>query len=825
MVDRDIQGYGGADASDSAQTMRHMLTPPPPGSLMALVAARIAETRVTPGQAATEIGVGLTTLQRHLAGEHVRSDSMRKYEDWLAGRGAAGNVFVLPRSPKRSEPEIGPEYTPPPPDKPRLVVDIFSGCGGLSLGFDLLQGGRHFRTVLALDNEPAPIATLNRNAALLGHGDHAIGRVVDLTDFMNEAEFLAYYLRHAATVLSDDELINAINVLKGGAFPVFLDEIARADRDFLAQLNVIRGTPAWRKACDQLDRQALSQTSVLHFHDKLGLPKPSLKVAIMPPILWHELWDERPNTRKARTPIADAWIACARKEWDIEAGALSARGTAVGKGQLGASARRVQIFTRFLSSQVMTEVKEAWISWRGRRLELRAGLFEDPSFYQGLRTLYATRAQVSVLVGGPPCQGFSRIGRGKIRSLGEASVHTHVDAEAVDARNMLFQQYVMVLGALRPDAFLFENVQHFQSVVKANGVEFQATEVLAEAIASMSDGEARYEVASRVLDASKHSVPQARQRYFMAGVRNASGTAQALGDAQACLSIRRDREAALSLALAGLPQPGVIGGDVKAGDAMAAHLSVEPSVVDHPFLSWIRQPRPGTTAPPAVVDGHAARAARADDAAFFALMGPGRRWMDYRSDSAPTLTELAGVLDALLALPADALSGLCDTTEMAGHRIGDRAGLQSLRDRLDGSLSIRLLLEHASERLGSPHHLLTASYLTKREGNHGDWIARMDPTRPSKTMVSHMGKDTYAYVHPFAPRTISVREAARVQSFPDWFSFGDAALTDAFKMIGNAVPPMLSHAIAMKVSGVLNRLPASGAQPGSKHSRLLAPKR
>ncbi|MNY53988.1 Modification methylase AplI [compost metagenome] len=84
--------------------------------------------------------------------------------------------------------------------------------------------------------------------------------------------------------------------------------------------------------------------------------------------------------------------------------------------------------------------------------------------------------------------------------------------------------------------------------------------------------------------------------------------------------------------------------------------------------------------------------------------------------------------------------------------------------------------------------------------------------KPAKSMVSHMSKDTYAYVHPYEPRTISVREAARVQSFPDWFEFGEAALTDAFKMIGNAVPPLLSHGVADRVAGVLARreiLPAS----------------
>jgi site-specific DNA-cytosine methylase len=66
-----------------------------------------------------------------------------------------------------------------------------------------------------------------------------------------------------------------------------------------------------------------------------------------------------------------------------------------------------------------------------------------------------------------------------------------------------------------------------------------------------------------------------------------------------------------------------------------------------------------------------------------------------------------------------------------------------------------------------------------------------------------MGKDTYAYIHPTEPRTISLREAARIQTFPDWFSFAGVALTDGFKMVGNAVPPLLSNALAARIARVL----------------------
>jgi len=123
---------------------------------------------------------------------------------------------------------------------------------------------------------------------------------------------------------------------------------------------------------------------------------------------------------------------------------------------------------------------------------------------------------------------------------------------------------------------------------------------------------------------------------------------------------------------------------------------------------------------------------------------------------------------------------------------------------VDGSLSLRLLLEGIPPLPGElRHHLITPNYLKKRDGNNGDWLSRMDPTRPSKTIVQHMGKDTYAYGHPYSPRMLSVREAARIQTFPDWFSFACLSMVDAFRVIGNAVPPLLSNQLAERVSELL----------------------
>lgn len=772
---------------------------------MARVREQIASRRLSNKDAAALIGVSRGTLEDHLRGEHVRSDSAQKYRNWLAGSRLTGNVFVLPTVERQLDLDVDQNAPAPAPAAPRLVVDIFSGCGGLSLGFDLLGEGRQFRTVLALDNQAAPIATLNRNAAALGHGEQPVGAIVDLTEFLNASEFLAFYLQHVGETLGDNELQAGLRSLESGAFPLFLSDISEADRTFIGRLNAIRSSPDWAAACAALHPRAVDQTSVLRFHDRLRLPHPSKKVVGLPNLLWSGPAPERNPGPTQRHTVDPDWLAQANSGWDAEAELLTDRRAGAGAGQLTASTKRLGTFVDFLATQVMRDVREAWTGWRARRQALRSALFCDEAFAAGLRRLYE-HAPVSVLVGGPPCQGFSRIGRGKIRSLSDARIHAHADSEAGDSRNRLFEQYVMVLSALRPDVFLFENVAHFRSIVRVDGVSFQATELLEEAIERASLGEARYEVAQKVLDASRHGVPQTRQRYFMAGVLTETDTQSSGSLATACLEVRREPEVPLSLALAGLPTPSVTGGELKPGNAMNIQHDVDAFDSDeHAYSRWIRQPRPDTRIAPAKVDAHACRAARSDDAALFALFGPGRRWMDYRADQAGTSAALAGLLDGLLALGPDDLEMIRQKSSVAGAPIPEVQELRALRGHLDGALPLRLLLEQIGERLRSPHHLLAGNYISKRESNHGDWLARLDPSRPSKTMTSHMSKDTYAYVHPSAPRTISVREAARIQSFPDWFAFGGVALTEAFKMIGNAVPPMLSHAIADRVAHVLHR--------------------
>ncbi|WP_162244775.1 DNA cytosine methyltransferase [Methylobacterium sp. Leaf469] len=783
--------------------------------LMRLVAEAIEKRRLPLRQAAEAIGVGLPTLQRHLAGEHVRSDSVAKYRSWLQGRTGPRKVFALFPD-EQVEMSVVPTADlplPPPPSSPHLVVDVFSGCGGLSLGFDLLDDGRWFRTVLALDNQAAPVAVMNENLRKLGHTGAEAARQVDLTEFLNEAEVLAFYLEHVSGVQGAPSVMQRLHAMCDGAFSCFRSRITTIDRSFVEALRKARGSATFLRGYSTLDRQCLQQTSVLGFHEALKLPPTGTRDPRLPSILWaSELGNAGGSLAIGLVTPADL-VQKAEAEWDLAVTRLSARTSSSGRGQLTSSARRITTFVSFLQSAAMREVRKAWCDWRAARSALRADLFGDERFAAEVEALYHSTFPVSVLLGGPPCQGFSRIGRGKIRSLREASVHVHGDDDAVDARNLLFQQYLLFVSALRPATFLFENVQHFQSVVRSGSREFSATEVLAEAIRELSSGRVAYSVSSRTLDASRHGIPQTRQRFFMCGTldQNSGGSAGAKRTefAERCLQLPSSGEVPLAAALAGLPDPRMAGGDATKRGGMSDECPVgevngSGSQAALTFLRWVRQPRPDGSVP-TTVDSHVARAPRLDDAEFFSLLGPGKRWMDYRSGESETLSDIRLALTALGSTDDKSLANL-------GYA-GGRPALKELLSRIDGSLPLRMLLEQIGARMDSHHHLLSETYLAKRDGNHGDWLARLDATRPCKTIVAHMGKDSYGYVHPFSPRTLSAREAARVQSFPDWFSFAGQALTDTFRMIGNAVPPLLGNMLATRIAATL----ALQEQPAARH--------
>jgi len=88
-----------------------------------------------------------------------------------------------------------------------------------------------------------------------------------------------------------------------------------------------------------------------------------------------------------------------------------------------------------------------------------------------------------------------------------------------------------------------------------------------------------------------------------------------------------------------------------------------------------------------------------------------------------------------------------------------------------------------------------------------DRYKRQHRERLCSTIVAHLSKDGLGFVHPTQNRSLTPREAARVQSFPDWFTF-PVTRTHQFRIIGNAVPPLVAEAVGLEIRAFLDAKPA-----------------
>jgi DNA (cytosine-5)-methyltransferase 1 len=119
------------------------------------------------------------------------------------------------------------------------------------------------------------------------------------------------------------------------------------------------------------------------------------------------------------------------------------------------------------------------------------------------------------------------------------------------------------------------------------------------------------------------------------------------------------------------------------------------------------------------------------------------------------------------------------------------------------------LLEPGDTYMDVPQHLRRY-----RSDIFSDKYLRLSFEDLSRTITAHIAKDGYWYIHPREDRTLSIREAARIQTFPDRFRFaGQPSIR--YQQIGNAVPPLLASAIASSVKSALEDRDAdAGANDG-----------
>ncbi|MGD9842725.1 MAG: DNA cytosine methyltransferase [Steroidobacteraceae bacterium] len=102
-----------------------------------------------------------------------------------------------------------------------------------------------------------------------------------------------------------------------------------------------------------------------------------------------------------------------------------------------------------------------------------------------------------------------------------------------------------------------------------------------------------------------------------------------------------------------------------------------------------------------------------------------------------------------------------------------------------------------------PHELLPAGLQRARRSDHTKRYGRLHPDALCSTVLTKCDPHWGSFFHPTQDRAISVREAARIQSFPDQYVF-TGNLTQQFEQVGNAVPPLLAKAIGEKIKQLIS---------------------
>lgn len=325
---------------------------------------------------------------------------------------------------------------------------------------------------------------------------------------------------------------------------------------------------------------------------------------------------------------------------------------------------------------------------------------------------------VDLIVGGPPCQGFS-----KVRKVDGSN---HGDSPVPDARRELYRNYFDFVAEFRPAAFVMENVPGIRT---ADGGNYFA--------AIQAEGRRLgYRVHNTRICAWRYGIPQKRERELIIGTRRelpvfSASMYMPATHADPAIAVNRRRPAAVRTA------PG-------------RRRSLEP-----PVTLW-----------EAIGDLPPLEAGRGSFEADYDIQS-GTRHLERYGDRF-----LFGVLQA-------------DRSESLTGHVARPHSARDLRDfarLLEGETSKDALARGAS-----------MEYPYDRE-NFKDRYTRQHRDELCSTILAHLGKDGLMFIHPTQARSLTVREAARIQTFPDWFRFARAR-TVAFRQIGNAVPPLLGEVV------------------------------
>ncbi len=332
-------------------------------------------------------------------------------------------------------------------------------------------------------------------------------------------------------------------------------------------------------------------------------------------------------------------------------------------------------------------------------------------FEPGAFSRLAGDTQLDILVGAPPCQGFSSAGKRSKRSKEKYR-------EADDSRNFLFEHLIQAAEELKPRVVLLENVPGMNSARSGALTFLQHARTALE--------ELGYTTAFWKVNAAAFGVPQDRQRVFLIAALGPSLPARPAQEYQSMtgnIDVDALPPVTLDEAIFDLPPTEPDSATVVTPKQLSATES------DHRYRRYVRKQRLLDNRK--LLYNHCVRYHNDRDLELYAMLKPGQNSVDV---------------------------------------------VEQGRDDL----------------------------MRYRTDVFDDKYTRLRPDRPCKTIVAHLAKDGNGYIHPDQVRSISVREAARVQSFPDGYIFCGAP-TDQWTQLGNAVPPVLGEAIARSILRFLRR--------------------
>ena len=396
-----------------------------------------------------------------------------------------------------------------------------------------------------------------------------------------------------------------------------------------------------------------------------------------------------------------------------------------------------------------------------------------------LRKLGHLKKNPLIIIGGPPCQAYSLIGRASRKQMTIRG--TYIPEE--DERHFLYEWYLNIIPSLKPHVFVMENVPGILSS-KVNGQSvfskiLEDLEGLGYDLLSLNEDGHRDSFSDSKdfkLKASNYGVPQDRERVIIIGIRKDLNLVKDF-----CLK-RANEFNSVGAVISDLPE-------IRSGLS-----KVDKKKATDNLSSWKEQLRQKHWNSFDGIDADIKKELKRLIKDIHEKEFPLERGRTFiKSKNYGKTNKLSSVLSDWYL--DENLGGYLNH-ESRSHMDCD------LRRYLFNSVFTKV--RGRAPLLTDYPDFLLPDHKNKKSGNHKDRFRTIDANKPSKTITSHISKDGHAFIHPdpLQCRSLTVREAARIQSFPDnYFFCGNR--TQQYHQVGNAVPPYLAYQIAETVQKIL----------------------